>query len=862
MNGTTTEVFNIEIANSILDNWDSIAKHIFPNSSPDSVDGQKTLLKKYIESSKYGVHRTEYAQVGNNNGRFFATNGSLQGMCRPIRSAISDGLYFDIDICNAHPVLLEQFCKKNRIECECLSYYNANRIKVLESISPNREEAKTVILKIINGGTIETYDTFIEDFFREMELVRTRVVEKVGGIYASSNPSNPMGSITNHLMCYLENMVLKALVEVLADQFEIHPSVLVFDGFMIRKRFVKHDMDVILRKLESGANSKVGYKVSLVCKPMPIDPELLKYTVRPCPRCGIHHAEFANLANIMKRKLENDNDLTKIISIIHGNYNPQCAVELSDLVYSQCKSKNTTLITQNAKQTTIAWNSVLGFLPVKTTKADTQACIAFVNTQMGLCEPSILSFGDKVPEKPSEFALNIDFKDGFYYVDLCDQIRTITYPSQDDAIERLVPLLCKVVFPVQTPECYLLKNCATEKIKYVRSIPPAYIQYYGRDKAGGKDVLKNDLVEEFIKKPVVWRSLKPINRCTFNPDLNAVSKYDFNSYGGFPILDIPHTNTADPQPILNHIRDCWANGDDALYNYILDWFGQAFSTPWDKTGVVLLLYGEQGAGKGFLLDHVLKKHIYGEMCGVSAGLEPLTQRFNSIIMDKLLMIANEVSSGESFHNTFDKLKALITDPTMVCERKGIDSTSDYPNFINFIFTTNNADAVKLGRGDRRYVCLECSDRFKGNYDYFEKLRDSCTAENSRSFFEYCKIRPRSGSVRNIPMTELKARMMEHCTTSVEKFLKEMEDYLDELDVSKLQDEIWDEPHWCTTLRGCCVPVKGELRIGQSKTYPIYLQYCTENKESTKKKHEFKRIFEEKYGKEKKIGGERLYVLKK
>jgi phage/plasmid-associated DNA primase len=274
-----------------------------------------------------------------------------------------------------------------------------------------------------------------------------------------------------------------------------------------------------------------------------------------------------------------------------------------------------------------------------------------------------------------------------------------------------------------------------------------------------------------------------------------------------------------------------------------------------------LLYGEQGAGKGFLFDNLIKKYIYGDYCSVQEGLEKITQRFNSVMQDKLLMVCNEVNSNENWHCVFDKLKALITDPTMSIERKGIDLVEDYPNYANFIMTTNNHDAVKLGKGDRRYCCIETASTFKGDFDYFDRLAEACTPENAREFFEMCKSRPITRCIRKIPMTKLKEEMLQHCITSPERFMRDLEDYVDDLDTEKLSAVHVNDSQWGTTLRGCCLIGKGELRIVQSKVYPVYIQYCTENKETSKKRHEFIRMFEEKYGQVKKSHGDKIYVLK-
>ncbi len=68
-------------------------------------------------------------------------------------------MYYDIDIVNAHPEILYQYCKKNALETPNLKYYIDNRQDVLNEImnkgNITKEEAKKLILSITNGGQIK-----------------------------------------------------------------------------------------------------------------------------------------------------------------------------------------------------------------------------------------------------------------------------------------------------------------------------------------------------------------------------------------------------------------------------------------------------------------------------------------------------------------------------------------------------------------------------------------------------------------------------------------------------------------------------------------------------------------------------------
>ena len=79
-------------------------------------------------------------------------------MPREIRHTIANEFYADIDIKNAHPVILAHLCSELGVPCKLLKKYNKNRDEYLSQISNDKEHAKTVILSIINGGKRDAED--------------------------------------------------------------------------------------------------------------------------------------------------------------------------------------------------------------------------------------------------------------------------------------------------------------------------------------------------------------------------------------------------------------------------------------------------------------------------------------------------------------------------------------------------------------------------------------------------------------------------------------------------------------------------------------------------------------------------------
>jgi len=313
-------------------------------------------------------------------------------------------------------------------------------------------------------------------------------------------------------------------------------------------------------------------------------------------------------------------------------------------------------------------------------------------------------------------------------------------------------------------------------------------------------------------------------------------------FNGFKAQEVEEVDMALIRPMLTHILTCWCNDDQDLYSYILQWFRQAFSEPWEKTGVVILLYGDEGTGKGTLIDKFIKPYIYGDMNSLTIqGLSKIVQRFNSALMNKLLICANEVNSGEGFHDTFDTLKALITDPTFCPEKKGFDVTQDYRAPCNFIFTTNNHNSVKLGKTDRRFLCLETSNRYAGRKgrDYFNQLY-ACLAPDvvqtaANHFFTYCKRLEKVGEVRDVPMTKLKMEMLNQAKTSIELFLDDVKETFSEGEEITYKSEGWKRE-----MNESMVRVDGTIEISASVFYSAYSCWCEINREKVKPSRDFGR----------------------
>lgn len=106
---TITERFDQHKLYTILQNKREIEKQMRPITDPTYKPF--AILQRYLDNSEDGVSTVIYRQ-NEGYGRFFAQGSlSLQSFPREIRHTIAGDYYQDIDIVNAHPVILEHLCE-------------------------------------------------------------------------------------------------------------------------------------------------------------------------------------------------------------------------------------------------------------------------------------------------------------------------------------------------------------------------------------------------------------------------------------------------------------------------------------------------------------------------------------------------------------------------------------------------------------------------------------------------------------------------------------------------------------------------------------------------------------------------------
>lgn len=239
------------------------------------------IVPEEFEDTEFGYLKITYKKgaSSNNIGRWYCNGGiGLQPLCAPVRHTICDDIWIDIDQVNSHPSLLSQLLDKHNLSSYLLNKCITDREnflkKVMSEAKCSRDEAKTKVIAIINGG----YDLcpILVALYDELKPLTTEICNlpeyiDIHNYCKKTYPKNVIGKTIARILQIIENNLLETYVEYfvnegLIDRYEDGYCVsLIFDGFQILK--TANITETILNDCRMYALEKTGYDVELKIKP-------------------------------------------------------------------------------------------------------------------------------------------------------------------------------------------------------------------------------------------------------------------------------------------------------------------------------------------------------------------------------------------------------------------------------------------------------------------------------------------------------------------------------------------------------------------------------------------------------------------
>lgn len=215
------------------------------------------------------------------------------------------------------------------------------------------------------------------------------------------------------------------------------------------------------------------------------------------------------------------------------------------------------------------------------------------------------------------------------------------------------------------------------------------------------------------------------NGIGFYPNIQKSPKGSYNLFESWKCK----TSEGDCTFIIQHIKNILCNGNEDAGNYFIQWLAHLFQYPDQKPTVAIFLKSVEGTGKGSLFR--LLQKMLGVHAGQINGSQLVTRNFNSILIAKLLIFADEVNLMDS--EAFDKIKGLISEPICQLEKKGIEA-EPMANLARFIFASNHEEVFPAGKRERRFLLIEASSEKSNDKEYWKKFNRLIKTEEYAGVF--------------------------------------------------------------------------------------------------------------------------------
>jgi hypothetical protein len=165
------------------------------------------------------------------------------------------------------------------------------------------------------------------------------------------------------------------------------------------------------------------------------------------------------------------------------------------------------------------------------------------------------------------------------------------------------------------------------------------------------------------------------------------------------------------------LLDVICSGDTAVFGYLIQFLAHMLQYPQVKPGIVPVMIGGQGIGKGTLF--ALLRAIWPGTTLVVEDVNHITGGFNSVLECVYVVCLDEaIFKGD--RKALDRMKSLITEPEITIEAK-YQPRRSLSSFHRFFAASNHDHFAHVEPDDRRFLFLRISDARKCDFGYFGSI---------------------------------------------------------------------------------------------------------------------------------------------
>jgi hypothetical protein len=280
---------------------------------------------------------------------------------------------------------------------------------------------------------------------------------------------------------------------------------------------------------------------------------------------------------------------------------------------------------------------------------------------------------------------------------------------------------------------------------------------------------KTERIEAF-KQWLEWEKRRTYQGVVFAPGSKGGDQV-FNLFRGFPIEPLK----GDWSLLRGHIYENICESDDDLFDWFMTWMAQLVQQPDRKPGSTLVVTGEKGTGKSTTFDYL--GMLLGRHSITVSQRKQIVGNFNAHIATALLMVCEEAFWAAD-PQAEGVLKDMITNKHTLIEKKGYDPIKSQ-NYTRLVLISNSDWVVPASlKDERRFGVYRCSDRRRGDIEFFEALRHQMEYEGGLQamMYELLHYKPMSGSFGILftpPKTRYLQRQQVETLTGVDRFMLEL-----------------------------------------------------------------------------------------
>lgn len=216
--------------------------------------------------------------------------------------------------------------------------------------------------------------------------------------------------------------------------------------------------------------------------------------------------------------------------------------------------------------------------------------------------------------------------------------------------------------------------------------------------SGGKKISDFFIQNNAVAPDVIpdWTyEFRPHSDVVFDAEARFCNRFERTQYlrAARPGGSVPRT--------VGRLLDSILAGDAQCRAHFINWLAWIFQHR-DKTGTAWVFHGVEGTGKGVFYSHVLMP-LFGEKYCVIKQLKDLDDKFNAELETNLIFVLDEarLASQTNAAKTLNQIKSMVTEPFLNMRAMRANSVQ-IRNYSNFLFYSNDYDALNISATDRRF----------------------------------------------------------------------------------------------------------------------------------------------------------------